>query len=155
MEIPYILTRPGPRPRPTPPPGAAAADLCAALDAPLTLAPGQRAIIPTGVAVQLPGPQWVALLCARSGLAVKRGLTLSNGVGVIDSDYRGEIGAGVVNLGEEPVTVEPASGWPADDPAGGPGHLRAGRNAGRYPPGRGGLWLHRPPVSRGKGENDP
>ena len=59
------------------------------------------------MAVQLPGPQWVALLCARSGLAVKRGLTLSNGVGVIDSDYRGEIGAGVVNLGEEPVTVEP------------------------------------------------
>ena len=107
MEIPYILTRPGAKAPVYATPGAAAADLCAALDAPLTLAPGQRAIIPTGVAVQLPGPQWVALLCARSGLAVKRGLTLSNGVGVIDSDYRGEIGAGVVNLGEEPVTVEP------------------------------------------------
>ena len=107
MEIPYILTRPGAKAPACATPGAAAADLCAALDAPLTLAPGQRAIIPTGVAVQLPGPQWVALLCARSGLAVKRGLTLSNGVGVIDSDYRGEIGAGVVNLGEEPVTVEP------------------------------------------------
>lgn len=107
MEIPYILTRPEAKAPAYATPGAAAADLCAALDAPLTLAPGQRAIIPTGVAVQLPGPQWVALLCARSGLAVKRGLTLSNGVGVIDSDYRGEIGAGVVNLGEEPVTVEP------------------------------------------------
>ena len=44
---------------------------------------------------------------------------------------------------------------PADDPAGGPGHLRAGRHAGRHPPGRGGLRLHRPPVSGGKGENDP
>lgn len=107
MEIPYILTRSGAKAPAYATPGAAAADLCAALDAPLTLAPGQRAIIPTGVAVQLPGPQWVALLCARSGLAVKRGLTLSNGVGVIDSDYRGEIGVGVVNLGEEPVTMEP------------------------------------------------
>lgn len=91
MEIPYILTRPGAKAPAYATPGAAAADLCAALDKPLTLAPGQRAIIPTGVAVQLPGPQWVALLCARSGLAVKRGLTLSNGVGVIDSDYRGEM----------------------------------------------------------------
>ena len=107
MEIPYILTRPGAKAPAYATPGAAAADLCAALDAPLTLAPGQRAIIPTGVAVQLPGPQWVALLCARSGLAVKRGLTLSNSEGVVDSDYRREIGAGVVNLGEEPVTVEP------------------------------------------------
>ena len=71
MEIPYILTRPGAKAPAYATPGAAAADLCAALDAPLTLAPGQRAIIPTGVAVQLPGPQWVALLCARSGLAVK------------------------------------------------------------------------------------
>ena len=79
MEIPYILTRPGAKAPAYATPGAAAADLCAALDAPLTLAPGQRAIIPTGVAVQLPGPQWVALLCARSGLAVKRGLTLSTG----------------------------------------------------------------------------
>ena len=107
MEIPYILTRPGAKAPVYATPGAAAADLCAVLDAPLTLTPGQRAVIPTGVALQLPGPQWVALLCARSGLAVKRGLTLSNGVGVIDSDYRGEIAAGVVNLGEEPVTVQP------------------------------------------------
>lgn len=52
-------------------PGAAAADLCAVLKAPLTLAPGGRAAVPTGLAIQLPGPQFVALVCARSGLAVK------------------------------------------------------------------------------------
>ena len=57
MEIQYILTRPGAKAPVYATPGAAAADLCAALDAPLTLAPGQRAIIPTGVAVQLPGPR--------------------------------------------------------------------------------------------------
>ena len=71
-------------------PGAAAADLCAVLDAPLTLEAGQRAMIPTGLAIELPGPDCVALLYARSGLAIKHGLTLPNCVGVIDSDYRGE-----------------------------------------------------------------
>lgn len=88
-------------------PGAAAADLCALLKAPLTLAPGGRAAVPTGLAIQLPGPQFVALVCARSGLAVKHGVTLSNGVGVIDSDYRGEIRVGLVNLGPEPYTIQP------------------------------------------------
>ena len=88
-------------------PGAAAADLCAVLDAPLTLMPGGRAVLPTGLAVQLPGPQFVALVCARSGLAAKHGLTLSNGVGVIDSDYRGEIRVGLINLGPEAYTVRP------------------------------------------------
>ena len=46
-----------------------------------------------------PGPEWVALVFARSGLGIRKGITLSNGVGVIDSDYRGEIGVGLVNLG--------------------------------------------------------
>ncbi len=88
-------------------PGAAATDLCALLKAHLTLAPGGRAAVPTGLAIQLPGPQFVALVCARSGLAVKHGVTLSNGVGVIDSDYRGEIRVGLVNLGPEPYTIQP------------------------------------------------
>lgn len=88
-------------------PGAAAADLCAVLDAPLTLAPGERAMVPTGLAIELPGPDCVALLYARSGLAIKHGLTLPNCVGVIDSDYRGEIKVGLINLGAAPYTVQP------------------------------------------------
>ena len=59
-------------------PGAAAADLCAVLDTPLTLAPMQRALVPTGLAIELPGPDCVALVYARSGLAIKQGVTLSN-----------------------------------------------------------------------------
>lgn len=88
-------------------PGAAAADLCAVLDEPLTLAPGQRAMIPTGLAIELPDASCVALVYARSGLAIKHGLTLSNSVGVIDSDYRGEIRVGLVNLGGEVYTIAP------------------------------------------------
>ncbi len=87
--------------------GAAAADLCALLDEPLTLAPMQRALIPTGLAIELPGPECVALVYARSGLSIKHGLTMANGVGVIDSDYRGELRVPMVNLGTEPYTVQP------------------------------------------------
>lgn len=87
--------------------GAAAADLCALLDEPLTLAPMQRALIPTGLAIELPGPECVALVYARSGLSIKHGLTMANGVGVIDSDYRGELRVPMVNLGTEPYTVAP------------------------------------------------
>ena len=88
-------------------PGAAAADLCAVLDAPLTLSPGERTMIPTGLAIELPDAGCVALLYARSGLAVKHGLTLPNCVGVIDSDYRGEVKVALINLGQEPYTIEP------------------------------------------------
>ena len=87
--------------------GAAAADLCALLDEPLTLAPGQRTMIPTGLAIELPDAQCVALLYARSGLAIKHGLTLPNCVGVIDSDYRGEVRVGLITLGTEPYTIQP------------------------------------------------
>ena len=87
--------------------GAAAADLCALLDEPLTLAPMQRALVPTGLAIELPGPECVALVYARSGLSIKHGLTMANGVGVIDSDYRGELRVPMVNLGTEPYTVQP------------------------------------------------
>ncbi len=88
-------------------PGAAAADLCAVLDAPLTLAPGQRALIPTGFAIELPGPECVALIYARSGLAVRHGISMANCVGVVDSDYRGEVKVALVNLGTEAYTVQP------------------------------------------------
>lgn len=103
----FRLTRPGAKTPFYATPGAAAADLCAVLDAPLTLPPMGRAMVPTGLAIQLPGPEYVALVCARSGLAVKHGLALSNGVGVIDSDYRGEIQVGLVNLGSETYTLQP------------------------------------------------
>lgn len=107
MQLLFKRTRPGAKTPAYATPGAAAADLCAVLDSPLTLLPGGRAVIPTGIAIQLPGPEYVALVCARSGLAVKKGVTLSNGVGVIDSDYRGEIQVGLVNLGEAGYVIQP------------------------------------------------
>lgn len=86
--------------------GSAGMDLHALLDAPVTLEPGQRALIPTGLAIALPDPAYVALIFARSGLAVKKGITLSNCVGVIDSDYRGELKVGLINQSQEPYTIE-------------------------------------------------
>lgn len=88
-------------------PGAAAMDLCACIDEPITLAASQRALIPTGIAIALPSAAYVALVFARSGLGIKKGICLSNGVGVIDSDYRGEIGVGLVNLSQESYTIQP------------------------------------------------
>ena len=87
--------------------GAACMDLCACIDAPVTLEAGVRVLIPTGIAIALPSADYVALVFARSGLGIKQGVCLSNGVGVIDSDYRGEIGVGLVNLGQSAYTVQP------------------------------------------------
>ncbi len=84
--------------------GAAGMDLKAFLDVPLTLEPGERALIPTGIRIQLP-QGYEGQVRARSGLAVKHGLALTNGVGTIDSDYRGEIKVALINLGESPYTV--------------------------------------------------
>ncbi len=88
-------------------PGAAAVDLRAALGEgeTITLAPGERALIPTGLAISPETEGVVAIVAGRSGLGVKKGVTLSNSIGVIDSDYRGEISVGVINHGEEPFTV--------------------------------------------------
>ena len=88
--------------------GAACMDLYACIDQPVTLAAGERRLIPTGIAIALPSADYVALVLARSGLGIKQGVCLSNGVGVIDSDYRGEIGVGLVNLGGEAYTIQPA-----------------------------------------------
>ncbi len=87
--------------------GAAAMDLVAAIDAPLTLMPHTPTVVPSGIAIELPSREYVALLFARSGLGCKHGIALANGVGVIDSDYRGEIGIGLINLTDTPYVIEP------------------------------------------------
>ena len=84
--------------------GAAGADLRAAVAEPLVVAPGARLVVPTGLVLEIP-PGFEGQVRARSGLALKKGLALANGVGTIDSDYRGEVGVVVVNLGSEPVTL--------------------------------------------------
>ena len=79
-------------------------DLCADVESELRLAPMQRALIPTGVAIALP-PGFEAQIRSRSGLALKEGLTMANSPGTIDSDYRGEIQLIAINLGQEPVVI--------------------------------------------------
>lgn len=86
---------------------SAGVDLCADIKDPLTVSPGENVKIPTGLAIELPGPHVVALVFARSGLASRYGIGLTNGVGVIDSDYRGEIQVLLQNLGQQPVIVNP------------------------------------------------
>lgn len=87
--------------------GSAGMDLCACIDAPLTLRGGETAVIPTGIAIALPSNEAGAFVFARSGLAIKHGIGLLNSVGVIDSDYRGEIKVGIINQINEPYTIEP------------------------------------------------
>ena len=87
--------------------GSAGMDLYACIAEPITIAPGQLAVVPTGIAIALPDNSCAAFLYARSGLGVKHGICLSNGVGVIDSDYRGEICAGICNVSDKPYTIEP------------------------------------------------
>ena len=87
--------------------GSAGLDLCACIDAPITLNGGETALIPTGLAIELPSAEYGAFVFARSGLAIKHGIGLLNAVGVIDSDYRGEIKVGVINQIGEAYTIEP------------------------------------------------
>lgn len=84
--------------------GSVGLDLSAALDAPLELEPGARALIPTGFAIALPAG-YEAQVRPRSGLALKYGLTVLNAPGTIDSDYRGELGVILANLGEHRVAI--------------------------------------------------
>jgi len=84
---------------------AAGMDLVAAVTMPVTLAPGERGLVPTGLAIALPAG-FEAQVRPRSGLALKHGVTLLNSPGTIDADYRGEIGVILVNLGQAPFTVE-------------------------------------------------
>ena len=83
---------------------AAGADLCAALDKELTLLPGARALVPTGLSIALPAG-FEAQVRPRSGLALRDGVTCLNAPGTIDADYRGPIGVILANLGSEPVTI--------------------------------------------------
>lgn len=88
-------------------PGSAGMDLYACIDKPITLGGGEKAVIPTGIAIELPCTELAAFVFARSGLAIKHGIGLLNSVGVIDSDYRGEICVGVINQLNEPYTINP------------------------------------------------
>lgn len=81
---------------------AAGMDLCALLETTLVLAPGERALLPTGLAMEIP-PGFEGQVRPRSGLALKKGISLVNSPGTIDADYRGEIGIIVINHGSEPV----------------------------------------------------
>ena len=86
--------------------GAAAVDLHACIDEAVTLPPGGRALLPTGLAAAIPAGH-VGLLAVRSSMGIRHGVTLSNGVGVIDSDYRGPLQVALHNLSGEPYTVQP------------------------------------------------
>jgi dUTP pyrophosphatase len=87
--------------------GAAGLDVVAAIVEPVVLAPGQRAAVPTGLAMAIP-PGFEVQVRPRSGLAAKHGLTVANAPGTIDADYRGEVKVLLINLGPDPVTIEPA-----------------------------------------------
>lgn len=87
--------------------GAAGLDLRAMLDAPLTIAPGQTVLIKTGLAIHLGDPNYAALILPRSGLGHKHGIVLGNLVGLIDSDYQGELMVSTWNRGQAPFTIEP------------------------------------------------
>ena len=86
--------------------GAAGLDLCAALSEPLTLAPGQHRLVPTGICIELPDG-FEGQVRPRSGLALRHGITVLNSPGTIDADYRGELGIVLVNHGPSPVEIKP------------------------------------------------
>lgn len=86
--------------------GSAGYDLCACMDAPQTIEPGERCVFTSGLAAEIPAGT-AGFVFTRSGLGIKKGIHVTNGVGVIDSDYRGEIRIGLHNLSAEPYTVQP------------------------------------------------
>ncbi len=86
-------------------PGAAGMDLCANITQPVTLAPGDRVLVPTGLRLALP-PDCEAQVRPRSGLALHQGLGMVNSPGTIDSDYRGAISVLLINWGQQPVTIK-------------------------------------------------
>lgn len=86
---------------------SAALDLRAALDAPLTLAPGDAALVPSGLAIHLADPALCALVLPRSGLGHRHGIVMGNGTGLIDADYQGPLLISAFNRGAEAFTIEP------------------------------------------------
>lgn len=87
--------------------GSAGLDLRACIDAPITLAPGQTELIPTGIAIHLDDPGLAAMILPRSGLGHKHGIVLGNLVGLIDSDYQGQIFVSTWNRGNAPFVLKP------------------------------------------------
>ena len=88
-------------------PGAAGLDLRACLDAPLTLQPGDAQLVPAGLAIHIADPAYAALILPRSGLGAKHGIVLGNLVGLIDSDYQGQLFISVWNRGRDAFTIAP------------------------------------------------
>ena len=88
-------------------PGSAGLDLRACLQSPLTLEPGQTELVPSGIAIHLADPGLAAMILPRSGLGHKHGIVLGNLVGLIDSDYQGQIFVSTWNRGKTPFTIEP------------------------------------------------
>ena len=87
--------------------GSAGLDLRACIDAPITLAPGQTELVPTGIAIHLDDPGYAAVVLPRSGLGHKHGIVLGNLVGLIDSDYQGQIFISTWNRGNAPFVLNP------------------------------------------------
>ena len=106
MNVPVRKTRPNAIIPALATSGSAGADLRACIDAPVTLAPGQTELIPIGLAFAIP-LGYAGLVFARSGMATRRGLAPANKVGVLDSDYRGEVFVPIHNHSSDPQTVEP------------------------------------------------
>ena len=88
--------------------GSAGLDLRACIEEPLTLAPGETLLIPTGIAIYIADPNLAAMILPRSGLGHKHGIVLGNLVGLIDSDYQGELKISCWNRGQEPFVIQPA-----------------------------------------------
>jgi len=87
--------------------GSAAMDLRACLDQAVVLEPGQRLLVKTGLAINMMDPTLVAIVASRSGLSLKHGIRVAQGIGVIDADYHGEIGVILANDSQQPYTIEP------------------------------------------------
>jgi dUTP pyrophosphatase len=88
-------------------PGSAGLDLRACIDAPLTLEPGQTVLVPTGLAIHIGDPGYAAMILPRSGLGHKNGIVLGNLVGLIDSDYQGQLMVSTWNRSQSPFTLQP------------------------------------------------
>ncbi len=88
-------------------PGSAGLDLRACVDVPLTLKPGETTLIPSGIAIHLENPKYAAMVLPRSGLGHKHGIVLGNLVGLIDSDYQGQIFVSIWNRGQAEFTIQP------------------------------------------------
>ena len=88
-------------------PGSAGLDLRACIDTPVTLKPGETTLIPSGIAIHLDDPKYAAMVLPRSGLGHKHGIVLGNLVGLIDSDYQGQIFVSVWNRGHAEFTIQP------------------------------------------------